>query len=182
MPTEDEIKRYYEAVWQAKNFQDMMIIKTLLYTGVRVSELINIKLTDIDFRRCQIRVNQGKGKKDRIVPFPTTFKELLAMHADNSEKKGAVYLFESSWKKKYTDRGIRKILKKYSDQAGMVQSISPHKLRHFLLTWLKKQGIDDALIQPYSGHASRKSLEVYSKLAITDAQDEYERVIPEFPV
>lgn len=136
----------------------------------------------VDFQRCQIRVNEGKGKKDRIVPFPTTFKELLAMHADSAEKKGAVYLFESSWKKKYTDRGIRKILKKYSDQAGMAQSISPHKLRHFLLTWLKKQGIDDALIQPYSGHASRKSLEVYSKLAITDAQDEYERVIPEFPI
>ena len=57
----------------------------------------------------------------------------------------------------------------------MAQSISPHKLRHFLLTWLKEQGIDDALIQPYSGHASRKSLEVYSKLTITDAQDEYER-------
>jgi hypothetical protein len=46
--------------------------------------------------------------------------KLLAMHADSVEKKGAVYLFESSWKKKYTDRGIRKILKKYSDQAGMV--------------------------------------------------------------
>lgn len=61
-------------------------------------------------------------------------------------------------------------------------TLSPHKLRHFLLTWLKKQGIDDALIQPYSGHASRKSLEVYSKLTITDARDEYERVIPEFPV
>jgi integrase/recombinase XerD len=45
-----------------------------------------------------------------------------------------------------------KILKKYSDLAGMEQSISPHKFRHFLLTWLKKQGIDDALIQPYSGH------------------------------
>nr|WP_245596837.1 site-specific integrase [Shimazuella kribbensis] len=62
------------------------------------------------------------------------------------------------------------------------QSISPHKLRHFLLTWLKKQGIDDALIQPYSGHASRQSLEVYSKLAIAEAQGEYERVILEFPV
>ncbi|MDL5039665.1 tyrosine-type recombinase/integrase [Heyndrickxia coagulans] len=95
-------------------------------------------MTDIDFQRCQIRVNQGKGKKDRIVPFLTTFKELLAMHADSAKKKGAVYLFESLWKKKYTDRGIRKILKKYSDQAGMVQSISPYKLRHFLLTWLKK--------------------------------------------
>lgn len=73
---------------------------------------------------------------------------MLASHTNHAEKAGAVYLFESSWKKKYTDRGIRKILKKYSDQAGMVHSISPNKLRHFLLTWLKKQGIDDALIQP----------------------------------
>lgn len=97
-------------------------------------------------------------------------------------KKQAVYLFESSWKKKYTDRGIRKILSKYSEEAGLAQNLSPHKLRHFLLTWLKKQGIDAALIQPYSGHESRKSLEVYSKLAITDAQQEYNEVINKFPI
>ncbi len=51
-----------------------------------------------------------------------------------------------------------------------------------LFTWLKKQGIDDALIQPYSGHESRQSLEIYSKLSITDAQSEYERVINKFPI
>ncbi|WP_426983736.1 tyrosine-type recombinase/integrase [Brevibacillus borstelensis] len=129
-----------------------------------------------------MRINKGKGSKDRIVPFPQTFKELLAMHADSMKKKQAVYVFESSWKKKYTDRGIRKILAKYSEEAGLAQNLSPHKLRHFLLTWLKKQGIDDALIQPYSGHESRKSLEVYSKLAITDAQFEYNEVINNFPV
>ncbi|WP_088225401.1 tyrosine-type recombinase/integrase [Desulfosporosinus sp. FKB] len=182
VPTEEEIKRYYDVVWKTKNFQDMMIVKTLLYTGARVSELINIKLTDVDFHYCQIRINKGKGNKDRIVPFPQTFKELLAMHADSMSNKQAVYLFESSWKKKYTDRGIRKILAKYSEEAGLVQNLSPHKLRHFLLTWLKKQGIDDALIQPYSGHESRKSLEVYSKLAITDAQQEYNDVINKFPI
>ncbi|MEK5400654.1 tyrosine-type recombinase/integrase [Paenibacillus sp. FSL K6-2859] len=182
VPTEEELKRYYDVIWQAKNFQDMMIVKTLLYTAVRVSELINIKLVDVDFRYCQIRINSGKGKKDRIVPFPHSFKEMLAMHADSMKKKQAVYLFESSWKKKYTDRGIRKILAKYSEAAGMTQNLSPHKLRHFLLTWLKKQGIDDALIQPYSGHESRKSLEVYSKLAITDAQEEYNEVINRFPI
>jgi integrase/recombinase XerD len=49
-------------------------------------------------------------------------------------------------------------------------------------TWLKKQGIDDALIQPYSGHASRQSLEIYSRLAITDAHEEYDRAIGRFPV
>lgn len=71
---------------------------------------------------------------------------------------------------------------KYSEEAKLFQNLSPHKLRHFLLTWLKKQGIDDALIQPYSGHESRKSLEVYSKLAITDAQNEYNEVINKFPI
>lgn len=182
VPTEEELKRYYDVVWKAKNLQDMMIVKTLLYTGARVSELINIKLTNVDFNYCQIRINKGKGNKDRIVPFPQSFKELLAMHADLMAKKQAVYLFESSWKKKYSDRGIRKILAKYSEEASLSQNLSPHKLRHFLLSWLKKQGIDDALIQPYSGHESRKSLEVYSKLAITDAQAEYNEVINRFPI
>ncbi len=82
----------------------------------------------------------------------------------------------------YTDRGIRKILAVYSKEAGMKHSISPHKLRHFLFTWLKKQGIEDALIQPFSGHESRKSLEVYSKLSIGDAQESYENAISKFPV
>lgn len=182
VPTEEEIKRYYLVVWQTKDFQDMMIIKTLLYTGARVSELVNIKLDDIDYDYCQIRINQGKGKKDRVVPFPESFKELLAMHAERKRAAGAIYLFESSWKKKYTDRGIRKILTKYSEKAGLGKNVSPHMLRHFLLTWLKKQGIDDALIQPYSGHESRKSLEIYSKLAITEAQKEYNEAINKFPV
>lgn len=69
-----------------------------------------------------------------------------------------------------------------SEEAKLTQNLSPHKLRHFLLTWLKKQGIDDALIQPYSGHESRKSLEIYSKLAITDAQHEYNEAIYKFPI
>nr|WP_289139336.1 tyrosine-type recombinase/integrase [uncultured Brevibacillus sp.] len=70
-----------------------------MYTGVRVSELINIKLTDIDFHYCLIRINNGKGRKDRIVPFPQTFKELLAMHADSVNKKQAVNLFNPPGRK-----------------------------------------------------------------------------------
>ena len=167
VPTEEEICKYYEAVWKSRNMKHVLMIKTLLYTGVRVSELVHIKLSDIDFDSCQIKIIEGKGKKDRIVPFPDAFKEILAIHVHNMRGKGCQYLFESSWKKQYTDRGIRKILEGYSREAGMEHSISPHVLRHFLFTWLKKQGIDDALIQPYSGHESRKSLEIYSKLSIT---------------
>ena len=182
IPTEEEIKRYYDAVWQARNIQDMVIIKTLLYTGVRVSELVNIKIEDVDFQRCQIRISEGKGGKDRIVPFPVSFKEVLAMHVDQMSQKNATYLFESSWKRKYTTRGVHKILAKYAEAAGLSKPISPHQLRHFLLTWLKKQGIDDALIQPYSGHSSRQSLEVYSRLSIGEAQEIYEQAMLKFPV
>jgi len=182
VPTEEEIKQYYNVVWQSRNMQNVMIIKTLLYTGVRVSELVRILLSDVDFDRCQIRINQGKGKKDRIVPFPEDFKEVLMMHTQSIEEKGGKYLFESSWKRSYSDRGIRKILAIYSKAAGMKHTISPHKLRYFLFTWLKKQGIEDALIQPYSGHESRQSLEIYSKLSIGDVQGTYENVIGKFPV
>lgn len=182
VPTEEEIRKYYTAVWQSRNMKNVVLIKTLLYTGVRVSELVRIQIKDIDTNRCQIRINQGKGGKDRIVPFPESFKEVLALHSESITKKGGQYLFESSWKKPYTDRGIRKILAVYSKEAGMKHSLSPHKLRHFLFTWLKKQGIEDALIQPYSGHESRQSLEIYSKLSIGDAQKEYESVIQKFPV
>ena len=104
------------------------------------------------------------------------------MHVDSMQRKQATYLFESSWKRKYSDRGVRKILEKYALAAGLNRAISPHRLRHFLLTWLKKQGIDDALIQPYSGHSSRQSLEVYSRLSIGEAQKEYDEVIGKFPV
>lgn len=182
VPTEDEIKNYYEEVWNTKRFQDMLIIKVLIYTGVRVNELINIKLIDINLLNCQIRITHGKWKKDRMVPFPEGFKEVLGIHCDNLLKNNAVYLFESSWKKKYTDRGIRKILEKYSTQAGLKTTISPHKLRHFLFTWLKKQGINDAFIQPFSGHESRKTLEIYSKLSISEAQGAYNEVINKFPI
>lgn len=182
IPTEDEMKQYYEIVWTGNNTQDLLIVKTLLYTGARVSELVNIKLGDVDFKRFQIRIESGKGGKDRMVPFPESFKEILAMHVNDMKVSGATHLFESSWKKLYTDRGIRKILQRYATAAGLTKTISPHKLRHFLFTWLKKQGLDDAMIQPYSGHASRQSLEIYSRMSLAVAQEEYDKAIKKFPV
>jgi integrase/recombinase XerD len=182
VPTEVELKKYYETVWKSQDTKHMILMKILLYTGVRVQELVKIILDDIDFDRCQIRINQGKGKKDRIVPFPEAFRETLMLYVKAEKKYGGHYLFESNRKGAYTPRGIRKILAKYATKAGLKQSLSPHKLRHFLFTWLKKQGIDDALIQPYSGHESRQSLEIYSKLSLTEAQKAYNDTIPKFPV
>jgi len=112
---------------------------------------------------------------------------MLALHMARMREKRATHLFESSWKKRYSERGVRRMLERYAQAAGLERNVSPHQLRHFLLTWLKltwlkKQGVDDALIQPYSGHVSRKSLEVYSRLSINEAQDEYNSVIGRFPI
>jgi integrase/recombinase XerD len=182
VPTEEELRQFYQVVWQTRNFADMILIKTLFYTGVRVSELVSIRLTEVDVERCQIRINHGKGDKGRQVPFPISFRELLALHMQRMREKQATYLFESVRKQKYTDRGVRKMLERYAKAAGITRSMSPHKWRHFLFTWLKKQGIDDALIQPYSGHASRQSLEIYSRLSLADAQIEYDQAMGRFPI
>lgn len=182
VPTEEEIRAFYQQVWQARKFTDMVLIKTLFYTGVRVSELVNIRLQEVDLERCQIRIQQGKGGKDRLVPFPHTFRELLGLHIQQMHQQEAIYLFESVRKHKYSDRGIHRMLERYATAAGITRSLSPHKWRHFLFTWLKAQGIDDALIQPYSGHESRQSLEIYSRLSLGEAQPVYEQAMGTFPI
>lgn len=182
VPTEDEIKEFYKEVWNAKDIKHILIIKTLLLTGVRVSELVYIKIHDVDLVACNIKINHAKGGKDRVVPFSPNFKEILAFHIKQYKKENREYLFESDFRRHYTDRGVRKILMRYTNLAGIEKSISPHKLRHFLFTWLKKKGIDDALIQPYSGHERRNSLEIYSRLSLSDAQKKYNDVINDFPV
>jgi integrase/recombinase XerD len=182
VPTEEEIRIFYQQVWQARKFSDMVLIKTLFYTGVRVSELVTIRLQEVDLERCQIRICLGKGGKDRMVPFPRAFRELLGLHMQQMHQKEAIYLFESVRKHKYSDRGVRRMLERYATAAGISHSLSPHKWRHFLFTWLKAQGIDDALIQPYSGHESRQSLEIYSRLSLGEAQPVYEQTMEHFPI
>ena len=202
VPSEEEIKKYYDVVWHSQNIKHMIMIKTMLYTGVRVGELVKIKIDDVDLKACQIRINKDnirinnnkktktiKSKKqsnekikNRIVPFPASFKEGLATYIKSIKKEQAEYLFEPNLKKPYSVRGIRAILANYTSRADMKHTVTPHKLRHFLFKWMKKQKIDDILLHAYSGHEFKQSLEIYSKLSIADAQTAYNQVIKDFPV
>jgi len=80
------------------------------------------------------------------VPFPKSFRETLAMQLDNANKNNQITLFYSARKKIYSDREIRRRVEKYSKLAGLSENISPFTLRHFLLAWLKKRGLEDELI------------------------------------
>lgn len=182
VPTEAEIKKYYEAVWKSRKMKHVILIKTLLYTGIRVSEIIHVKIADVDFDQCQIRVAGLKGKKDRIVPFPSSFTEVLAMHAETIKNRKGEYLFESTWRKPYTDRGVRKILSRYTEAAGITDSLSPKRLRYFLVNWFKKQGLEGAFIKTYIGYESDQSIEKYEKLSTAETKKVYENAIGEFPI
>lgn len=95
VPLEEEINNYYDLVWNGQNVAHMVLIKTLLYTGIRVGELIKIKIEDVNLRQCQIKINDGKGHKDRVVPFPKGFREVLVAYIKSCKEKQAIYLFES---------------------------------------------------------------------------------------
>jgi len=177
IPTDEEIQKYYDYVWKAKKIEHVVLIKTFLYTGVKLTELVFIKLKDIDFERCQIKIG---GNNARTVPFPKSFKELLALYVQTMEKQKSIYLFESSHKQHFTDRGVRKIIEKYTQKAGIKEKIVPKTLRHFLFKWMQKHGVEEAFTQTYSGHKAPESLSVYKSL--TEGQNAYDKVIDKFPI
>lgn len=129
-----------------------------------------------------IRIDEGKGKQDRYVPFPAFFQGELAQYIDNQTARGAKYLFETNRQDKFTTRWVRKIIKNYATEADITKRIYPHLLRHQLLTYLTAKGIIDAKVQLISGHQDRKSLEIYQNLSLADVSEEYQKAMNDFPI
>lgn len=180
--TEEELSRFYKAIWQASNRMHMIMLKLILFTGVRNEELVNLTLKDVDLDSMRIRINHGKGDKDRYVLFPPYFRGELAQYISIQEEKGSVYLFESNRMSKFTTRWIREIVKKYARKAGIEKRIHPHLFRHQILTYLTSKGIVDAKIQLISGHKSRDSLSIYQDLSLSDIEQEYRDAMKDFPI
>jgi integrase/recombinase XerD len=180
--TEKELARFYDAVWNVADRTHTVMIKLLLYTGVRNSELANVKLIDVDLNGFKVRIEQGKGNKDRYVPFPPSFRGELAQYMENQTERGATYLFETNRADKFTTRWIREIVKRYAREADIEKRIYPHLFRHQLLTHFSRKGLLDAKVQVISGHESRKSLEIYQELSLGDVQKDYEEAMKDFPV
>lgn len=177
IPTDEEMAKYYDVVWKEHNMNHIVMIKTFLYTGVKVGELIYIKLEHVDLERCQIKI---EGKNARIVPFPKYFREVLAIHMEKLKEKRFLFLFESTHKKPYSERGVRKILNIYAEKAGIKGKVSSRTFRHFLFKWMQKNGIEESFTATYSGHKSPAFLSVYRSFG--EGQKAYDTVIDKFPV
>jgi len=169
------LRRFFDVIQRSGNLQHEIMLKLLFYTAVRVSELANIRVEDVDLGACKIFIEQGKGAKDRYILFPESFRLILKTYlAANSANR---YLFESRQRTKYTTRRIQQIIADYAAAAELPERVHAHLLRHQMLTWLTAQGMPDAQIQLISGHASKKSLEVYQHLSLSNVQPGYQRAV-----
>jgi len=167
--TPDSFRRFYRVVDQADDVQHSLMLRLVFYTAVRVSELCNIEVSDVDLENCKIRINQGKGSKDRFVLFGKSFATALRTHIAAHPKNR--WLFQSQRNGKYSTRRVQQIVKKYAEQAGI--EATPHVFRHQCITWLTRHsGMADAELQLITGHARRETLAVYQHVALDEKLEE----------
>jgi integrase/recombinase XerD len=172
----------YETIWQARQLTHVIMLKLLLFTGVRNAELVHLRLMDVNLATCQLRITQGKGAKDRYVLFPTSFRGELAQYIERQRMQGTTYLFVSKRHQPFSTRRLRQIVKQYATAAGITKRVYPHLFRHQLITHLTQQGIISPKLQLLSGHTTEQSLAVYRALALSDVAEEYEAAMRVFPV
>lgn len=134
-------------------------ILTLTYSvGLRVSEIINIKITDIDSNRMIIHIKNAKGRKDRIVPLSENILFLLRSYY--KKYKPINYLFNGINTNQYSIQSCQKIYKKYIDENSSI-----HSLRHSCFTKLLENGTDLRIIQKIAGHSNTKTTEIYTHVS-----------------
>jgi integrase/recombinase XerD len=180
--TEAELVAFYDAVWATQHLTHVIMLKLLLVTGLRNTELVHLRLTDVDLHAGHLRIVQGKGHKDREVLFPRSFRGELAQYIARQQQQGATYLFESRRHRPYSTRRLRQVVAQYARAAGIEKRVYPHLFRHQLLTHLTKHGIISPKLQLLSGHSAEHSLAVYRSLALSDVVEEYEAAMRTFPV
>lgn len=114
--TTDDFRKFYEQVDRADDVQHSLMLRLLFFTAVRVAELCSIQVADVDLDACKIRINGGKGDKDRVVLFGKTFATVLRTHIAAHPKNR--WLFQTKRNSKYTTRRVQQIVKRYAEKGG----------------------------------------------------------------
>jgi site-specific recombinase XerD len=133
-----------------ENIKHKAIIMLMISTGVRVSEVINLRITDIDSTRMVINIIRGKGMKDRIVALNPKLLEFLRYYY--KKYRPTEYLFNGQSSSQYTPRSVNEFLKHYAQKARIKRNIHAHLLRHSAFTNMVESGVDMAIIQKLAGH------------------------------
>ncbi|WP_139957813.1 tyrosine-type recombinase/integrase [Flavicella sediminum] len=158
-----------ELIRVTKNLKHRVCIALIYSSGLRVGELINLKIRDLDIDRKMLKVQSGKGRKDRYVPIANVILPLLHNYLNTYTPK--TYLVEGLEEgKQYSPMSIRKFLKNSCQQAHITKRISPHTLRHSYATHLLENGTDIRYIQALLGHSRPETTMIYTQVRSQDLQ------------
>ncbi len=159
--TKQEIKDLINSI---HNLKSKLMIRLMYACGLRVSELVNLKINNLHFIEKTGYVKQGKGKKDRAFNIPDSLIEDLKKQVEQQKSMNQEYLF-SGPKSYLTPRNIQKIVERASKKAGIKKEVHCHTLRHSFATHLLESGIDIRMIQALLGHSDLSTTQIYTHVS-----------------
>ncbi|WP_321404462.1 tyrosine-type recombinase/integrase [Maridesulfovibrio sp.] len=153
--------------------RDICVIELLFATGIRVSELCSISPSEIDLKNKKLIIN-GKGNKQRLIPLCENkslkiLKEYSLLYQYALHDSTSFFLNRDL--KPLSDQSVRRIIKKYSEIAGVTENITPHMFRHTIATMLLENGVDIRNIQILLGHSSLSVTEIYTHVSLSSQRD-----------
>lgn len=146
----------------AENLKHRAMLSLIYSSGLRLGEMINLKLHDIDSKRMLIIVKQGKGKKDRVTLLSVKILHLLREYFKKYKPRD--YLFEGQFGEQYSSTSVQKVFRMAKQKAGIRKKATVHTLRHSFATHLLERGTDLRYIQSLLGHQSAKTTEIYTHI------------------
>ena len=164
--SEREVEKLLNSPDASKEIEqrDKAMIEMLYATGMRISELVNLKITDIDMNRSVIKV-MGKGSKERLIPFGESASEALFNYLKIRKDSSSKEVFISNRGKKITRVAFWQRIKVYLLRENLKISISPHTLRHAFATHLLNRGADLRSVQLLLGHSDLSTTQIYTHIA-----------------
>jgi len=165
-----------------EGLRDQTIMEMFYATGMRLSELLNIKKQDIDLYEDTVKV-LGKRNKERIIPFGKRMRDLLTKYIENYEKKFSpdiknYYIFVTAKGEKMYPKAVYRIVRKYLDMVTTIDKRSPHVIRHTFATHLLNNGADLNAIKEILGHSSLAATQVYTHNSIEQLKNIYKQAHP----
>ena len=180
--TEEEVGKLLDVeVKSPYDYRNKTILELLYSSGIRISELVNIKTPNYDSEECLIRI-MGKGSKERIVPLGDYAINIMNDYMNNYRplinKKHTDYVFINNRGDKISRQFIFKVIKKEALKKGIKKDISPHTLRHTFATHLLKNGADLRIIQELLGHENISTTQIYTHVTNNKLKSDYETYFP----
>ena len=156
-------KEVQKILHNTSNLKHKSILSILYSGGLRISECLDLQVSNIDSQRMVIHIQQSKWAKDRIIPLSRRLLDLLRSYY--KEYKPNTYLFSGQWGGRYSPKSIQNILKISTKKAGIQKNVTPHMLRHSYATHLMENGTDTRYIQALLWHNNIQTTQIYTHVA-----------------